>query len=290
VSQQAVTPADITDRVIESFDACPDPRLREVLQSLVRHLHGFAQEVRLTQAEWERAMAILTRTGDITTDERQEFILWSDTLGLSMLVDAMANPTPPGATESTVLGPFHVEGSTPRAYGESISERSGGSPTWFSGHVRSLDGTPLAGATLDVWQNDETLNLYPVQDPDAPEQHLRGLFQTRDDGSYAFLAMRPTDYTIPEDGPVGDMIAATGRHAWRPAHLHVIAGAPGHRSVVTHFFDARSPHLDSDVVFAVKPSLVRPFVHHPAGDPDTPPGVDGEWWSCETDIVLAPES
>jgi len=290
MSQQTVTPADITARALASFDACESPRLKELLQALVRHLHAFATEVELTQAEWEQAIGILTATGDITTDQRQEFILWSDTLGLSMLVDAMANPSPPGATESTVLGPFHIDGSIPRTYGESIAERPGGSPTWFSGHVRSLDGSPIAGARLDVWQNDETVNLYPVQDPDAPEQHLRGLFETRDDGSYAFLALRPTDYTIPEDGPVGAMIAATGRHAWRPAHLHLIASAPGHRSVVTHFFDARSPHLDSDVVFAVKPSLVRPLVHHPAGDPDAPPGVDGEWWSCETDVVLVPEA
>jgi len=283
----STSPEEISARVLESFERCESPRLRELMQALVRHLHAFATEVRLTPAEWEHAIATLTATGHITSGERQEFILWSDTLGLSMLVDALSNELPPGATESTVLGPFHVDESRPRAYGESLAEQPAGVPAWFSGRVLALDGSPIAGARLDVWQNAENM-LYAVQDPGAPEQHLRGVFTTRDDGSYAFLAVRPTDYTIPDDGPVGTMLHATGRHPWRPAHLHVIASAPGFRSVTTHVFDGASERLGSDAVFAVKPSLVRPFVRHPADDPATPPGVDGEWWSCETDIVLAP--
>jgi catechol 1,2-dioxygenase len=287
MADTVVSPEEITARAVASFDGCQSERLRQVMQSLVEHLHAFAADVQLTQAEWEQAIAILTATGEITTGERQEFILWSDTLGLSMLVDAMANRLPPGATESTVLGPFHVEGSIRREYGESIAEHGAGTPTWFSGRVLALDGSPLAGAHLDVWQNAES-GLYSVQDAAAPEQHLRGLFTTGQDGSYGFLGVRPTDYTIPDDGPVGAMIQATGRHAWRPAHLHLIASAPGYHTLTTHIFDAASPRLDSDAVFAVKPSLVREFVRHAADDPATPAGVTGGWLSCELDVVLAP--
>ena len=199
----------------------------------------------------------MTATGHITDDKRQEFILWSDTLGLSMLVDALDHDLPDGATESTVLGPFYVPGAPERACGESIAENSGsgGVPVRVSGHVRTLDGTPIAGAELDVWQNGDD-RLYAVQRPEAPEDHLRGRYTTREDGSYAFIAVRPVPYPIPADGPVGKMLAATGRHPWRPAHIHMIARAPGHRTVTTHIFDATSKYLGSDAVFAVKPSLI----------------------------------
>jgi catechol 1,2-dioxygenase len=281
------TPADITDAVLASFAGCEDERLRELARSLVRHLHAFAVDVGLTQAEWEQAIGILTATGRITDDRRQEFILWSDALGLSMLVDALANPLPERATESTVLGPFYVPGAPARGYGESIALEPAGDPAWVHGRVLSVDGGPIAGAELDVWQNGDN-RLYAVQDPDAPEEHLRGRFTTRADGSYAFLAVRPVPYTIPDDGPVGRMLAATGRHPWRPAHIHMIVRAPGHRTVATHVFDAGSDFLDSDAVFAVKPSLLREFVLRDADDPARPAGVAGPWYSVENDLVLVP--
>ena len=279
------TPDEITAGVVASFQGCDDDRLREVMVSLVRHLHAFAQEVGLTQDEWERAIGILTRTGEITDERRQEFILWSDSLGLSMLVDALEHAVPPGATESTVRGPFYVPGAPLREYGEDMSQRLAGVPALVHGRVLDLDGQPIAGAELDVWQNGED-RLYAVQQPEGPEDHLRGRFITREDGSYAFLGVRPTAYPIPYDGPVGAMLEATGRHPWRPAHLHMIIRAPGYKTVTTHLFDTTSEYLDSDAVFAVKPSLVRTFVEHRPDDPDTPAGVTGPWVSLENDLVL----
>ena len=282
------TPADITAAALASFDGCDDARLREIMQALARHLHAFATEVGLTEQEWGEAIRVLTDTGHITDERRQEFILWSDSLGLSMLVDALANPLPEGATESTVLGPFYVPGSPAREYGESMAEEAAGTPAWVHGRVTAVDGTPIAGAELDVWQNGDD-RLYAVQRPEAPVDHLRGRYTTRDDGSYAFLAVRPVPYPIPYDGPVGKMLDATGRHPWRPAHIHMIVRAPGHRPVITHIFDRESEYLDSDAVFAVKPSLLREFVPRAADDPQKPAGVEGEWVSVENDIVLAPD-
>jgi catechol 1,2-dioxygenase len=283
-----VTPEDITATVVASFEGCADARLRQLMQSLVRHLHDFAVDVQLTQDEWEQGIRILTRTGEITDEHRQEFILWSDSLGLSMLVDAIANEKPAGATEPTVLGPFYLAGSPLREYGGSIVEQSGGTPAWVHGRVLDLDGSPIAGAELDVWQNGPNL-LYAVQDVEAPEDHLRGRFRTREDGTYAFLGVRPVPYPIPHDGPVGHMLEATGRHPWRPAHIHMIVSAPGYEKVTTHVFDSESAYLDSDAVFAVKPSLLRRFVLRSADDPERPEGVTGEWCSVENDIVLVRE-
>lgn len=283
----ATSPADITAAAVASFGGCRDDRLRVLLEAFVRHLHAFAAEVRLTQSEWGQAIGALTDTGRITDERRQEFILWSDALGLSMLVDALENPLPPGATESTVLGPFYVPGAPLRAYGASLAEEPAGEPAWVHGRVLDLDGNGIAGAELDVWQNGDN-RLYAVQDPEAPEAHLRGRFHTRADGSYAFLAVRPVPYTIPDDGPVGRMLAATGRHPWRPAHIHLIVRAPGYRTLVTHVFDAASEYLGSDAVFAVKPSLLRTFVPRAADDPDVPEGVTGRWFSVANDLVLAP--
>jgi hydroxyquinol 1,2-dioxygenase len=280
------TPEQITNQVVASFDGAP-PRRRQVMSALVRHLHEFAIEVGLTQEEWVEGIKTLTDTGRITDDKRQEFILWSDALGFSMLVDALEHDLPEGATESTVLGPFFVANSPLREYGDNIATQPAGDPTWVYGRVLSIDGQPIAGAELDVWQNGDN-RLYAVQDPDAPEEHLRGRFKTRDDGSYAFVAVRPVPYTIPDDGPVGHMLDSTGRHPWRPAHIHIIVRAPGYRTLTTHIFDAASDYLDSDAVFAVKRSLLRTFVRHPADDPQKPPGVVGDWCSVENSLVLVP--
>jgi catechol 1,2-dioxygenase len=281
------TPEDITASVLASFDGCEDDRLRMIMRALTRHLHELVKEVGLTFDEWRLAIAILTDTGHITDERRQEWILWSDVLGVSMLVDALGNRLPAGATESTVLGPFYVPGSPLREPGARLDEIPAGEPAWIHGRVLSMDGTPLAGAELDVWQNGDN-ELYAVQDPDAPENHLRGRIPAGEDGSYGFVAVRPTAYPIPHDGPVGQMLRATGRHPYRPAHIHMIVRAPGHLSVTTHIFDDTSDHLDSDAVFAVKPSLLRSFRQRDADDPERPAGIDGRWWSLEGDFVLTP--
>ena len=283
----ATTPEQITARVLASFDACEDPRLGELMRALVRHAHALVTETGLTGEEWERALQVLTRTGEITDDRRQEFVLWSDALGLSMLVDAIGHAAAgdPGrltATESTVLGPFYVAGAPRRRYGDSIAEEGeAGVPVWVAGRVLDTEGEPIAGAELDVWQNGED-RLYAVQRPEAPEDHLRGRFESRSDGSFGFVAVRPVPYPIPDDGPVGRMLDATGRHPWRPAHIHMIVRAAGHRTLTTHVFDADSRYLDSDAVFAVKPSLVRRFT---TGEP-TPDGAPE--LSVRCDFVLAP--
>ena len=280
-------PEDITAAAIASFDGCEDERLRELLQVLTRHLHALASEVELTQEEWTEAMRILVETGRMTSDGRNEFVLWSDTLGLSMLVDALANPKPPGATESTIMGPFWAPDTPLREYGDPIFETASGEPALVHGLVLGLAREPIAGAEIDVWQNDAD-QLYAVQRTEGPDDHLRGRFLTREDGSYAFVGVRPVVYPIPADGPAGRMLSATGRHPWRPAHLHMTVTAPGYERLTTHFFDRDTQYLDSDAVFAVKPSLLREFVRRSADDPDRPPTIDGGWWSCENDIVLAP--
>jgi catechol 1,2-dioxygenase len=270
-----------------SFDGCSDARLREIMRSLVAHLHAFASDVRLTEDEWTSAIRILTATGDITDEKRQEFILWSDALGISMLVDALAHGSSSGGTESTVLGPFWTPGAPLRGFGESIFETPAGTPALVQGRVLDSDGAPIAGAQLDIWQNGDD-GLYAVQAPEAPETHLRGRFLSREDGSYAFVGVRPVPYTIPDDGPVGAMLAATGRHPWRPAHIHMIVTAAGYQRLQTHIFDSASKYLESDAVFAVKPSLIRSFEERSPDDPATPPCVSGPWCSVENDIVLAP--
>jgi hydroxyquinol 1,2-dioxygenase len=267
---------DITRLAVASFEGCGDERLRGLMQALTRHLHAFVSEVRLTQDEWRKAVAVLTETGAITDDRRQEFILWSDALGISMLVDALAVDRPAGATESTVVGPFWASGAPFRRYGESIGERRSGAPLRVRGRILGTDGAAIAGAAIEVWQND-TNELYSVQDPDAPEGHLRGRFVSEPDGSYAFVGVRPVPYRIPFDGPVGVMLDATGRHPWRPAHIHIAVSAEGYQPLATHVFDAESPYLDSDAVFAVKPSLIRVFEAH----------EEGTWYALDDlDIVL----
>jgi hydroxyquinol 1,2-dioxygenase len=283
----STSPRQITETAVASFTGCSDERLREVMQSLVRHLHAFVSDVGLTEGEWAAGIRALTATGHITDEQRQEFILWSDTLGVSMLVDAIAHRLPPGATESTVLGPFYTAGSPLRPFGADIAEQEAGVPAWVGGRVLDLEGHPIAGAELDIWQNGDN-RLYAVQDDDAPEYHLRGRFLTDEEGRYAFLAVRPVPYPIPDDGPVGQMLERTGRHPWRPAHIHIVVRAPGYASLTTHIFDADSEYLDRDTVFAVKPSLVRHFVERAADDPERPPGVKEPWVSLALDLVLAP--
>ncbi len=290
---EPMTASELTNAVVARLRAAPDLRLRQVMTALIRYLHGFVAEVGLTSQEWLTAIGFLTSTGQICSDRRQEFILLSDTLGVSMLVDLLGGPSGAGeagfATESTVLGPFYVPDSPEREFGASIAEIPSGEPAWVTGLVTDTDGNPVGGATLDVWQNADDM-LYAVQNPDSPAGNLRGQFRTRPDGSYAFLGVRPTDYPIPDDGPVGQLLASTGRHPWRPAHVHVIVSAPGYQSVATHIFDAHSRYLDSDAVFAVKASLVREFELHEPGSRPAPDGVpEGQrWYSLRHDFLLSP--
>ena len=243
--------------VAASLAGTQDPRLREVLTSLVHHLHDFVKEVELTEAEWAAAIGFLTRTGQMCDDVRQEFILLSDVLGVSMLVETVNHRTGGTGTESTVLGPFHEVASPPRALGDDIALDGKGTPCLVEGRVTGPDGEAIVGAAVDVWQANED-GFYDVQQPGIqPELNLRGLFTTDDDGGYHFRSVVPRHYPIPDDGPVGELLAAVGRHPYRPAHLHFIVSAPGYRPVTTHAFVSSSPYLDSDAVFGVKESLVR---------------------------------
>ena len=248
------------DAVIESFAATPDERLRTILNSLVRHLHAAVREVEPSLAEWEQAIEFLTATGQKCTDVRQEFILLSDVLGISMLVETISERGAAGATQSTVLGPFHMTSSPVRELGANIDLVGESQPCVVIGRVVGTDGTPLPGATLDVWQANDH-GAYDVQEPDKqPDGNGRGLFITDAEGRFWFRTIVPSYYPIPTDGPVGELLAATRRHPYRPAHIHFIVAADGYRTLTTHIFVADSEYIDSDAVFAVKKSLITEFV------------------------------
>ncbi len=276
------------DAVIDSFAGTPDERLREILTSLVRHLHGFVREVEPTIAEWERAISFLTDTGHTCTDVRQEFILLSDVLGVSMLVETINERSAGGATQSTVLGPFHVVTSPARELGDTIDLIGEGEPCVVTGRVTSVGGTPLPAAMLDVWQaNDQ--GFYDVQQPGVqPPGNGRGLFTAGDGGEFWFRTIVPSHYPIPTDGPVGTLLDATRRHPNRPAHVHFIVQAPGHRPLTTHIFVADSAYIDSDAVFAVKKTLVAGFA--PVDDPAEAAryGVASPFRHAHFEIVLQP--
>jgi protocatechuate 3,4-dioxygenase beta subunit len=253
------TEAASADLVSASFANAPDPRLREILDSLVHHLHDFIKDVRLTDAEWLTAIQFLTATGHMSDTNRQEFILLSDVLGASMLVETVNHPATGGATESTVLGPFHEVVSPPMPLGANLSLEAAGEPCLVTGRVVGADREPLAGASVDVWQADAD-GFYDVQKPgEIPALNLRGLFTADADGQFWFRTIVPTFYPIPDDGPVGQLLSATRRHPYRPAHIHFLVTADGHEAVTTHVFVDGGQYLDSDAVFAVKRSLVREF-------------------------------
>ncbi len=235
------------------------PRLREVMASLIKHLHGFVKDVELTQDEWEAAIDFLTRTGQLSDDKRQEFILLSDTLGVSMLVDAIQHRRPEAATENTVFGPFHVDGAPVLNMGANISLDGKGESCLYQGRVLDLDGNPIAGASIDVW-SDNSEGFYDVQQPNQqPTWNNRGVFITGADGCYEFIGIKPVAYPIPDDGPVGQMLGNLGRHPWRPAHMHFMLNHPNFERIVTHTFVAGDPYLISDTVFGVKESLILDY-------------------------------
>jgi protocatechuate 3,4-dioxygenase beta subunit len=257
--------AKLTEQVVASFASTPNPRLRMLMQSLVRHLHAFVRETQPSEAEWMAAIRFLTETGQICDDlVRQEFILLSDTLGVSMLVDAINHRYATGATETTVFGPFYIKNMPERAYGENMAFTPG-TPAVVHGRVLTTDGAPVTDAVLDVWQTAEN-GMYSGQDTQQPHSNLRGRYRTDAEGRYAITTILPVSYPIPTDGPVGKMLDATGRHPWRPAHLHFMIDAPGYRTLVTHLFDENDEYLQSDAVFGVKPSLMVAYRSRPAGD------------------------
>jgi hydroxyquinol 1,2-dioxygenase len=274
--------------VLDSFEGTPDPRLKEIVQSAVRHLHGFLREVRLSEGEWKQGIDFLTGIGHITDDRRQEFILLSDTLGASMQTIAINNEAYADATEATVFGPFFVEDAPRLELGGDIAGAATGQPCWVEGTVRDTEGNAVAGARIEVWEADGE-GMYDVQYDDDRVGGRAHLFSD-DDGGYRFWAITPTPYPIPHDGPVGRMLAATGRDPMRASHLHFMVTAPDLRTLVTHIFVRGDELLTRDSVFGVKDSLVMDFDERPAGTP-TPDGrgLDGRTWSrVRFDIVLAP--
>jgi hydroxyquinol 1,2-dioxygenase len=283
---QLVTEQNITELAKQRWATAHDERTRELLTGLVQHLHDFAREVRLTEAEWMAAVQWLTRTGQISDEKREEFILASDVLGLSMLVVQLNHRFDPAATPATVLGPFHIDGSPERGYAEDMSEGLPGVPLFISGTVRSLDGTPVGGAVLDVWQADED-GAYEAQLP-VEEARLRAKYLTREDGTYCLRTIAPKGYSIPMDGPVGDLIRRTDISHFRPAHVHFLLNVPGFRPLITHLFQEGAEYLDSDVVFGTKQELVVSYEHHEPGPAPDGTTIDEPWVSATYDFVLQP--
>ncbi len=285
---QLVTEENITDLAAQRWGTARDPRTAELLTALVRHLHAFAREVRLTEAEWMAAMQWLTRTGQISNEKREEFILASDVLGLSMLVVQMNHRLDPRATPATVLGPFHIEGSPELEYGADMSQGLPGTPLFIAGVVKDLDGNAVPGAVLDLWQADNE-GLYESQHADVDEARLRAKYRTREDGTYCVRTITPKGYTIPMDGPVGDLIARTEISHFRPAHIHFLLAVPGYEPLITHLFQEGAEYLDTDVVFGVKEELVVRYEEREPGP--TPDGgtSDVPWFEARYDFVLQPQ-
>jgi hydroxyquinol 1,2-dioxygenase len=282
-----VTKDNLTDVFMGYMGEDVNPRLREVMQSLVTHLHDFAKDVNLTHEEWETGIKFMERAGEISDEARHEFVLLSDVLGLSSLVD-MINSKPEG-TSSSVLGPFHISGAPPLAIGGDMKDRFEGEVLIAEGFVKDVDGNVIEGASVDIWQTAPN-GLYSSQDADQDTFSFHGIQTTGADGRYAFTTVKPVEYTVPTDGPVGDILNATGRHPWRPSHLHFIVKAPGFRSLVTEVFPDDDPYLDQDTVFGVRDDLVMSYKTMPAGS--FPDGfalsgkVDEAYLRVDFDLVL----
>jgi hydroxyquinol 1,2-dioxygenase len=261
------TEQNLTELALKQWEACHSPRLRQIMQSLVKHLHGFARDVDLTQDEWLTAVQWLAKTGQMSSDKRQEFILLSDVLGISMLVDAINHRFPEGATPSTVVGPFHIDDSPEMPMGANVAEGLAGETCFLVGSVRDMDGKPVAGAKLDIWQADAD-GLYESQ-LGSEEPVLRAIFHTGADGKYLIQTIAPPGYSIPMDGTVGDLLRETDISHFRPAHIHFFITAPGYETLITHLFKKGAKYIDSDVVFGVKDKLIVEFERHAAGKTPT---------------------
>ncbi len=279
------TENNLTNAVLARLDGASNPRFKQIMSGLICHLHDFVRDVELTEAEWFEAIEFLTATGQKCDDKRQEFILLSDTLGVSMLVDAINHRKPGGATESTVFGPFYVNGSPSMPKWSNIAEGVAGEPTFMFGHVKTIDAKPIAGAQLDLWQTDGE-GFYDVQLADFKGMRARGKITTDAEGRYGFRTIKPVSYPIPTDGPVGNMLNGMGRHPYRPAHIHAIVSAPGFEPVTTHVFVKGDPYLQSDAVFGVKNSLLAEFVKREGNAPDGTKTSE-PFWEVQYDFVLA---
>jgi hydroxyquinol 1,2-dioxygenase len=288
LSTRNLADEDLTQAVLASFEGAGSERFKTIADSLVRHLHAFATEVGLTEEEWLAGIDFLTRTGHITDDKRQEFILLSDVLGLSMLVVGLNHRRPPEATESTVFGPFFIEGSPAFENGDDLANGAPGIPCHVSGVVRSVEGEPVAGARLEIWQADED-GLYDVQYEGLDEARGRGHLISDDEGRYSFWTVQPEAYPIPIDGPVGELLEATRRSPMRPAHIHFMVTAPGYQTLITHVFDVADEYLDTDAVFGVRSSLLATFDRQADGTAPDGRAMTGAWSSTEFDLIIAPD-
>jgi hydroxyquinol 1,2-dioxygenase len=279
----------LTQAVVARLDKVKDARFRQIMASAVKHLHAFAREVHLTEEEWFEGIKFLTAVGQKCDDKRQEFILLSDILGVSMMVVALNHKTPPGATEATVLGPFFAHGAQEFDYGADLREGATmkGEDVWVSGRVLSIDGRPIANATLDIWQAKAD-GIYDVQT--EGEFELRGRVKANARGEYAFKSYKPKFYSVPMDGPVGDLVRATGNHHMRPAHMHAIVSAPGYQPVITHVFVEGDPYLEQDAVFAVKDSLIGKYRKVEDAAEAKKLGLPSPFLKLEWDFRLAPEA
>jgi len=286
-----VTKDSITDAFLGYIGKDTDPRVVEILQSLAHHLHAFVKETRLTHAEWEKGIELLEFAGEISDKERHEMVLLSDLLGVSSLVD-MIN-TVPGGTSSSVLGPFHISGAPPIPLGFDMKRHYPGEVLLAQGVVRDMTGAPIAGAIIDIWQTAPN-GLYSSQDPEQDTYSFHGIQTTGADGRYAFTTVKPVSYEVPTDGPGGVLLRATGRHAWRPSHLHFIVKADGYRTLVSEIFADDDPYLDEDAVFGVREDLVMQYIQRPAGTfPaegfDLSGKVDRPWLLADFDLTLVKE-
>lgn len=280
----------LTNAVLESFNNTPSPRLKSVLESLIGHLHGFVLDVAPSIEEWEAAIDFLTSTGQKCDDVRQEFILLSDVLGVSMLVETINDEETPDATDSTVLGPFHMVESPERTMGENISSESEGEVCVVRGRIISITGEAVADARIDVWQANAK-GFYDVQQPDVQSiGNGRGLFTADANGEFYFRSVVPSYYPIPTDGPVGRLLESSARHPYRPAHIHFLVSAPGFKELTTHIFVDGSEYIDSDAVFAVKPSLIKPFTSNADFVAAESYGLPSPFAECIIDIALHPGS
>lgn len=278
----------ITDAVLKSFSATPSPRLRDILELLVKHLHDFARESKLTEEEWMEGIKFLTATGLKCNDVRQEFILLSDCFGLSQLVVAQNHSRPQEVTEQTVFGPFHIPGAPPLQQGDDMSMGRKGHPCFVQGRVMA-GGAPVANATIDAWQADGE-GFYDVQDEkwSANEMALRAIFRTDAEGRFAFKTVLPASYPIPTDGPVGELLRATARHPMRPAHIHFMVVAPGHETLVTQMYVEGDPYLESDAVFGVRSSCIGQYIRHDKGVAPDGTRVNEPFYTMSKDFVLNP--
>lgn len=278
---------NITEAVIASFAATADPRLKQILTSLVRHLHGFAREVELTHAEWGAAMDFLYKAARKTSRKRHEFILVSDVLGLSSLVDMMGSRGPAGTTERSVLGPFYIPRAPMLSHGGDLIRDNPGDPVLMRGRVHGPDAAPIEGAQIEVWQNAAN-GLYSNQDPAQHPDNLRCRMITAADGRYEFTTIRPVPYTVPTDGPVGTLLAATGRHPWRTAHVHFRVTAKGYNELVTELYPADDPYIDADAVFGVRASLAVPFRRNDSAEDARRHNLAVPFWTVDYDFGLSP--